>query len=111
EVEARVFAHLAAEDDALAALLGPVPAAYRDDRSWRAGAYYTLLWSRGVALRSSSLRPYNPYVLFPPTDRALLLNALPARGAVVEAQSEGWRARLEESLSRHGVAYLGAQDA
>ena len=94
EVDARVFAHLAGRDDSLASMLGPVPLAYRNDPTWRAGAYATLLWSRGAALRSSSLRPYNPYVTFAPTDRTLLSGA----------SDRSWRSRRRRE---GGVAGTG----
>lgn len=106
EVDARVFAHIAAREDEFTAMIPAVPSSYLDDPIWRAGTYYGLLWSRGSELRSSALRPYSPYAEFPSTDRFLLLRSLPDRGDVAMVEADNWVSTVEDSLGRHGVAYL-----
>ena len=108
EVDSRVFSYLAADDATLTGLLSPAFVRHRDDPVWRAGAYASLLWSRGGEVRSAALQPYNPYVTFPPTDREALLLLLTDRGATVDAAEAGWRSALEASLTRWGSGHLEA---
>jgi len=106
EVEPRIFTYLMARDDNLLSFYPSAPAECLADPVWRAGVIHSLLWTRGGALRATALKPYNPFVSFPPTDRALVLLALPDAGSVITLGSDAWRESLEESLEKQGHAYL-----
>jgi len=110
EVDARVVAYAMSSDDALdraLAGLGVAPAA-ANLRSWRHGTLCGLLWPRGAEVRSQMLSAYNPFADLPPTDRWLVLAALPATTSEVRIEDDNWYPRLCVALINEGAAVLSA---
>jgi len=108
EIDARVFAFGASASDEVDHLLAAVPSAIDGRRQWRFATIYGLLWPRGAAVRASALRAYNPYHPQPPTDRALVLSALPNETAEVRLGGPGWKEQLAAALIDGGGCLLRA---
>ncbi|GIV03596.1 MAG: hypothetical protein KatS3mg015_2426 [Fimbriimonadales bacterium] len=108
EIEPRLIAYIVAQDESLLQSYPARSSVHLNDPSWRAGTLYSLLWTRGGALRSLSLQPYNPFATFLPTDRLLVLHLLPEYGDTVLLDDPAWRERVEESLRKFGRAFLEA---
>lgn len=107
EIEARVYAFLAAErPESAAALssLGPVP---HNDPYWRFQTLYGLFWPRGHLVRAQSLASYNPYAEAPSPDREILLDLLRAGEPSVRLDGE-WQPRVHAALAEHGAVRLEA---
>lgn len=110
ELDARVVAYYASgrrELDAALAQFVPVPA--DDDRAWRYGALYGLLWPRGTVVRSAALSLYSPFEDLPTAESLLLRAAIPGRDVHVELV-EGWQVKIADALLVRGRAVLVSQD-
>ncbi|HVA84705.1 MAG TPA: hypothetical protein VNF73_00155, partial [Candidatus Saccharimonadales bacterium] len=111
EVDARVFAFVASASDDVDRAVPPPGGVTGDQRQRRFGTLYGLLWPRGSAVRSSSLRTYNPYHPHPPTDRALVLTAFRSTTPLVPLSDPDWRELLAAALVEGGAAILAAPAA
>jgi hypothetical protein len=108
EVDARVFAYLASEDQTLSKLLVHVDPSATQDRLFRFHAIYGLLWPRGNVVRALALSSYNRFASVPPTDRDLVLDRMTRRAQPVDIASPDWRTRISEDLRMFGIARLRA---
>jgi hypothetical protein len=61
EIDARVFAYQASANIQYNEALTGVGGASSNDRHWRFQTIYSLLWPRGITVRSRNLMPYNPF--------------------------------------------------
>ncbi len=107
EIDARVYAFLAAErpESATAlASLGPVP---HHDPYWRFQTLYGLFWPRGHLVRAQALASYNPYADAPAPDREILLDLLRAGEPSVRLEGD-WQPRVHAALAEHGAVRLEA---
>ena len=104
EIDARVFAYVASNDDKLdkallhLGLVQPNP-------YWRFQVIYGLLWARGNMIRSRALSIYNPFATFPDTDRETLLSVLQAGDTIVYLDKPDWREQVEEAF-KQGASVL-----
>ncbi len=108
EIDARVLAFVASASDAVDRAVPAAAAGPGDPRQRRFAAIYGLLWPRGSTVRASSLRSYNPYHQHQPTDRTLVLSALPNTTPLVALGQLDWRERLAAALVDGGSAVLTA---
>jgi DEAD/DEAH box helicase/Helicase conserved C-terminal domain len=110
EIDARVFAYVASNDDNLdkallhLGLVQPNP-------YWRFQVIYGLLWARGNMIRYRALSIYNPFASFPDTDRETLLTVLQAGDTIVYLDEPDWREQVEEAfIQGASVLLIGNAD-
>lgn len=111
EIDARIFAYLAAVDSAFktkleSILAGISSGAGDEDLQKRYSVLYSLLWPRGAVLRERALDSYNPYTNAPHGDASLLREALQCRKAPVSIHDPNWRAQAQELLRVRGEVLL-----
>ncbi|MYG80454.1 MAG: DEAD/DEAH box helicase [Gemmatimonadetes bacterium] len=110
EVDLRVFAYLAAQDDETRQSLAAITYRMYQDTDWTVGQIVGLLWSRGSKLRAASLQSYNPYGKLPETERLLVEAVTRAPIATVEFGTSDWREELDLQLCLNGVGRLTCSD-
>jgi hypothetical protein len=108
ETDARIFAYLASGEEALDISLPHIDPAFRKKPQWRFQVLYGLLWPRGSAIRSRSLKTYNPFSELPDPERELLLDVLEAGEEAVSLSDPDWRESLTRTLTRSAMARLKA---
>jgi hypothetical protein len=108
EIDARVFAHVAALDGQVAARVGNVVGNAGAGDNWAFNTIYGLLWPRGAAVRAHALRGYNPFADEPEADRHVVLDVVRATGDIVPLTAPDWRVRATESLTRAGTVRVTA---
>jgi ATP-dependent helicase Lhr and Lhr-like helicase len=108
EIDARVFAYVAARQPRFEDALSHIHADFRSDPQWNFQAIYGLLWPRGNVVRKLSLSARNPYASIPSADRQLLRDCLEDTTSTVSVTDPNWRDRLATLLEERGVARLGA---
>jgi hypothetical protein len=106
EVDARVFAYLQSEGEALSEALAHIDQDVTRDRGFRFHAIYGLLWPRGNLIRSLALASYNPFAPLPDADRELVADRIVQRVPSVQIAESDWRLRVTEALRVHGEALL-----
>ena len=106
EVELRVFAYVAATDNAIKGKLRAITASHNQSVDWEVGQLVGLLWPRGGKLRSSSLQSYNPYRELPRTERLLFQHIADAPTPRVRHQLGEWRDELDAYLRKKGSATI-----
>jgi hypothetical protein len=79
-----------------------------EEASGRYALLVNVLWPRGEDVRGRALPAPNFYADNPPTDRRLLLAALPPASAPVDVSSENWRRQADDALVRQGETHLRA---
>lgn len=108
ELDARTLAFLAGTLDEFADRMhdlgGP------NDPEWRSGQAYSLLWPRGMKVRSEALKSYSPFADQPDPDRLLLAVCAP-HVEPVRLDSEDWKQTLTDHLISHGRAALAEAGA
>ncbi|HUP86880.1 MAG TPA: protein DpdJ [Acidimicrobiales bacterium] len=108
EIDARVFAYAASASSDIDRVIPMGGGSAADKRRRRFSTIYGLLWPRGSAVRANALQTYNPYHPHPPTDRALVLNALDFTTPVISLSTPDWRDELAQALLEAGTALLAA---
>lgn len=108
EIDARVFAYAASASSDIDRVMPMGGGSLADTRRRRFSTIYGLLWPRGSAVRANALQTYNPYHPHPPTDRALVLNALDFTTPVISLAKPNWRDELAQALIEAGTALLAA---
>ncbi len=111
EVDARVFAYTASREEKYAEALASVDSDAASDAEWRFQTIYSLLWPRGRKVREKEMDAYNPFSDLPPGDRLLVAEHLPQRRPPVDIDGDGWKGRVTERLSDHGLARLSAEES
>jgi len=106
EVDLRVFAYIAAQDDNIRRSLAAIAAQPNQDPEWTVGQIVGLLWARGSKLRAASLQSYNPYRKLPDTERLLLEPITRAPIATVVFGTAEWRNDLDHRLDVGGIARI-----
>jgi len=111
EIDARTFAYLCCQDDALDVALGQSAGRQggTDKKQWRFGVIYSLLWPRGGAVWGKHLAPYNPFADLPKPDRRLVKDCLSEGPSVVLLEDEHWRPQLNEVLLQEGEGILRSE--
>lgn len=104
EVDLRVFAYVAAQDDEIRRALGTITSETDQDPDWIVGQIVGLLWPRGSRLRAASLETYNPYSRPPTTERLLVEPITRAPITTVRFGTADWRDDLDRRLGLDGVA-------
>ncbi|MBD2525623.1 protein DpdJ [Nostoc sp. FACHB-133] len=111
EIDARVFAYVASNDDQLdqallhLGLMQPNP-------YWRFQVIYGLLWARGNIIRSRALSSYNPFVVIADADREILLDILQVGDRTVWLNEPNWREQVEEAFKQGAsVSLIAPPDA
>lgn len=110
EVDLRVFAYMAAQDDDTRRSLAAITYRMYQDTDWTVGQIVGLLWSRGSKLRAASLQSYNPYGKLPDTERLLVEPITRAPIATVQFGTTDWRDDLDLQLRLDGVARIECSD-
>lgn len=110
EVDLRVFAFLAAQDDEVRRSLSSMASLPDHSREWVVGQIVGLLWSRGTKLRAASLQSYNPYASLPMTERLLVEPLVRAPLPTISFPSADWREKLDNLICRDGVARVACSD-
>lgn len=106
EVEARVFAYIASQEEEYENYLSNIAGGRPESAEWRFSVIYSLLWPRGGTVRARALQTYNPFAILPGTDRLLVLESLPEAGKTVALDQEGWQAEVAAHLREQGEARL-----
>jgi hypothetical protein len=108
EVDLRVFAYIAANQESIKQALSALTSVIDQAPEWTVGQIAGLLWARGSGLRSASLQSYNPYRTLPATERLLLeeITEAPIAVVVFGSDSEHWRDELDRSLASDAVARI-----
>ena len=106
EIDIRVFAYLASQDDETRLSLAAITSRTNHDPKWTVGQIVGLLWPRGSRLRAASLQNYNPYRQLPDTERLLLEGITRAPINTVRFGAVEWREELDNWLCRSGVAQV-----
>nr|WP_277933066.1 protein DpdJ [Nostoc sp. FACHB-892] len=111
EIDARVFAYVASNDDQLdqallhLGLVQPNP-------YWRFQVIYGLLWARGNIIRSRALSSYNPFAVVADADREILLDILQVGDRTVWLNEPNWREQVEEAFKQGAsVSLIAPPDA
>jgi hypothetical protein len=111
EIDARVFAYVASNDDQLdkallhLGLVQPNP-------YWRFQVIYGLLWARGNIVRSRALSSYNPFAVLPDADREILLDVLQVGDRKVWLDEPDWRQQVQEAFKQGAsVSLIARPDA
>ncbi|MEH2285025.1 MAG: hypothetical protein V7K90_27530 [Nostoc sp.] len=111
EIDARVFAYVASNDDKLdqallhLGLVQPNP-------YWRFQVIYGLLWARGNIIRSRALSSYNPFAVVADADREILLDVLQVGDCTVWLNEPDWREQVEEAFKQGAsVSLIAPPDA
>ena len=110
EVDLRVFAYVAAQDDEIRQSLGAITSEADRDPGWTVGQIVGLLWPRGSKLRAASLESYNPYRPPPNTERLLVEPIARAPIATVRLDTADWRDELDNRLCLDGLARVACTD-
>ena len=110
EVDLRVFAYIAAQDEATRQSLAAITSRANQDPGWTVGQIVGLLWARGSKLRAASLQSYNPYCKLPDTERLLVEPITRAPIATVDFGSPEWRHDLDDHLGLSGIARIVCSD-
>ena len=110
EVDLRVFAYIAAQDDETRRYLAAITYRMYQDIDWVVGQIVGLLWSRGSKLRATSLQSYNPYGKLPNTERLLVEPIARAPITTVQFGTTDWRDDLDLQLCLDGVARITCSD-
>lgn len=110
EVELRVFAYVAAQQDDIRSMLGAVADGSAEGEDWAVGQLTGLLWPRGGRLRSASLAAYSPYTDLPMTERLLAEHFVLTAPPAVDFGKESWRELLDGYLRRLGAAAINCAD-
>ena len=110
EVDLRVFAYLASQDDVTRRSLAAITSRTDHDQKWTVGQIVGLLWPRGSKLRAASLQNYNPYRQLPDTERLLLEGITRAPISTVRFGAAVWRGELDNWLCLSGVARIVCMD-
>ncbi len=106
EVDLRVFAYIAAQDDETRRCLASITSQMDLTPEWTVGQIVGLLWARGSKLRATSLQNYSPYGKLPETERLLLEPITRARITTVQSDAANWRRDLDAQLGLGGVARI-----
>jgi hypothetical protein len=111
EIDARVFAYVASNDDQLDqallhfGLVQPLP-------YWRFQVIYGLLWARGNIVRSRALSSYNPFAVVADADREIVLDVLQVGERTVWLDEPDWREQVEEAFKQGAsVSLIARPDA
>lgn len=110
EIEARVFAYWASQQEAYRDLMPQINGGNADDAAWRFQVIYSLLWPRGYGVRQRALSTYNPFADLPEADRLLVADLLPLTQQVVEMHGE-WMAKALKVLRERGTVIIQAEAA
>ena len=110
EVDLRVFAYIAAQEDKTRRSLAAITGQTNQDPEWTVGQIVGLLWARGSKLRAASLQSYNPYSKLPDTERLLVESITQAPIATVEFGNPKWRDDLDDQLVLNGIARIDCSD-
>ena len=110
EVDLRVFAYIASQDEETRQSLAAITSGADQDPDWTVGQVVGLLWPRGSKLRSASLQSYNPYRKLPDTERLLVESIARAPVTTVDFGTAGWRDDLDDQLDLNGVARVICAD-
>lgn len=110
EVELRVFAYVAAQQDDIQSMLRAVATGSTDGDDWAVGQLTGLLWPRSGRLRSASLAAYSPYTDLPATERLLVDHLVVTAPPTVDFGKESWRELLDGHLQRLGAAAVNCAD-
>ncbi|WP_224240925.1 protein DpdJ [Hyalangium gracile] len=111
EIEARPFAFVASQDEALAAGFTSVGQGMHEEASWRYQAIYGLLWPRGSIIRARALSSYNPFASLPEADREIVLDCIGPTERTIELSSQDWRNQVQTTLAEGGSVRLVAAEA
>lgn len=116
EIDARIFAYLAAVDDDIAAMLDAILAQVSGQSSAqelqrRYAVLYGLLWPRGAVLRERALDSWNPYAIARHGDAALLRDLLRARKTSVSLSEADWETAAQAQLRERGEVSLRCDSA
>ncbi|UPK63612.1 DEAD/DEAH box helicase [Rhodococcus pyridinivorans] len=106
DVELRVFAYVAASDQAIRQRLYAVTQGHSSDLGWVVGQIVGLLWPRGYRLRSSALQTYSPFRKFEPTDRFLFSDIVRPPESLVDATAPDWRTAVDGLLRETATAIV-----
>ena len=110
EIDARIFAYLAAVDDEFKPLLGCVLSEVGGEDSvhlkQRYSLLYGLLWPRGAVLRERTFESYNPYVTAPKGDASLLMEILRVKRQPVSLHDRDWSERAAAALAENGLVQI-----
>ena len=110
EVDLRVFAYIAAQDNETRRSLAAITSRTNQDPEWTVGQIVGLLWARGSKLRAVSLQSYNPYCKPPDTERLLVEPITRAPITAVQFGTADWRDDLDHQLGLGGVARITCSD-
>lgn len=110
EVELRVFAYVAAQQDDIRSMLVAVANGSFEGEDWAVGQLTGLLWPRSGRLRSASLAAYSPYTDLPVTERLLVEHFVLTTPPAVDFGKESWRELLDDHLLRLGTAAVNCAD-
>lgn len=109
EIDHRLFAFVASEDEQPEQVLGFSDAGGEVDRTWRHNALIGLLWPRNGTLRTEALSVFSPFSDLPAADRALLDEYLSAPGLVVTASEVGTNS-ARQALAEWGELLVESDD-
>ena len=113
EIDARIFAYLAAVDPVIAAdldaiLTGIGGASGTTQLRRRYAVLYGLLWPRGAVLRERALDSWNPYARAQHGDAALLRDLLLQRKTPVSIHDADWQNTAQNQLHARGEVTMRA---
>jgi len=109
EIDHRLFAFVASEDEQPEQVLGFSDTGGEVDRTWRHNALLGLLWPRNGTLRSEALSVFSPFSEFPPVDRALLDEYVAVPGLTVTATEVGANV-ARQALAESGELFIESSD-
>ena len=110
EIDLRVFAYLAVQDQEISRQLAAVAGISSGDSNWLIGQVVGLLWPQGGTLRSASLQNYNPFAELPITERLLLTDIADGARTVIDTEMPSWRESADETLIADGGCTLRCAD-
>ncbi len=111
EIDARVFAYVASNDDKLDRALSHL-GLVQPNPYWRFQVIYGLLWARGNIIRSRTLSSYNPFAVVADADREILLDVLQVGDLTVWLNEPNWREQVEEAFKQGAsVSLIAPPDA
>lgn len=107
EIDARVFAFVASEDEDLESTLNMVgDVEPRNLQQWRFNTIYGLLWPRGSLSRRIGLAISNPFTSPTVPDRNLVRGCLEPLPTPISIDSAEWKERALERLAANGLVIL-----
>lgn len=95
EIDARSFAYAMSGTPVLDQALG---LSGQQERSWRLGSLYSLMWPRGSQARNHALVLHHRYSASPRPERLLVTDLLGPGEPSVEFGADGWRRECERCL-------------